>query len=91
MIANYYIITLQELYDLGCRNIGLAGLPPLGCLPFQITLNLKLDRKCVAEQNIDTEAYNKKLQDRAPQIQAMLPGSKVVYGDLYGQNDETYQ
>ena len=83
MIANYYIIIWQELYDIGCRNIGFDGLPPLGCLLFQITLNLKLDRKCVAEHNLDADLFDKTLQDRAPQIKAMLPGCKIVYGDLY--------
>ncbi|RDX70800.1 GDSL esterase/lipase, partial [Mucuna pruriens] len=72
-----------ELYDLGCRKFGVAGLPPIGCLPFQITMKFEHDRKCVDNENSDAEQYNRKLAQRLPQIQAMLPGSILVYTDLY--------
>ncbi|CAL0315601.1 unnamed protein product [Lupinus luteus] len=77
-------IFIQDLYDLGCRKFGIGGLPPIGCLPAQITLKHSMDRKCVEDENSDSKLYNLKLIERLPQIQALLPGSRLVYGDIYG-------
>ncbi|XP_061365125.1 GDSL esterase/lipase At2g30310-like [Gastrolobium bilobum] len=74
---------LKELYDLGCRKFAVTGLPPIGCIPIQITANFVMDRKCVEDENSDSELYNRKLEKRLLQIQAMLPGSRVVYTDVY--------
>jgi len=76
-------VILQELYDQGCRNIGVGGLPPLGCLPFQLSLKFKIDRQCLEDENADSEKYNRKLTQRLSQLQATLPQSKIVYGDIY--------
>ncbi|TKY56552.1 GDSL esterase/lipase [Spatholobus suberectus] len=76
-------IFIKDLYDHGCRKIGVAGLAPIGCLPFQITIKLEGNRKCVMDENSDSEQYNRKLAQRLPQMQAMLPGSRLVYADLY--------
>lgn len=76
---------LQELYNLGCRNIAVVGLPPIGCIPLQITAKFKnpKDRKCIEKENLDSELYNKKLERLLLHVQATLPGSKVVYADVY--------
>ena len=76
---------MQELYYLGCRTLVLAGLPPIGCLPIQITANIKgrFHRKCVEEQNTDAQAYNRKLVALLTQIQMSLKGSRLFYADIY--------
>ncbi|KAK7300866.1 hypothetical protein RJT34_11717 [Clitoria ternatea] len=76
-------ILIKDVYDLGCRKIGIAGIPPIGCTPIQITVKLVLGRKCVANQNLDSEKYNLKLQQRLRRLQTMLQGSRLVYADLY--------
>ncbi|KAK7276073.1 hypothetical protein RIF29_17205 [Crotalaria pallida] len=76
-------VNLKDLYDLGCRNFGISGLPPIGCIPMQITLKFEMGRKCVENENLDAELYNRKLAERLHQIQRMLPGSRVVYANLY--------
>jgi len=60
-----------------------AGLPPLGCLPLQMTLKLKFDRQCLMNENADSEKYNRKLTQRLIQLQYLLPESKIIYVDLY--------
>lgn len=75
--------TMQTLYDMGCRNFMIAGVPPLGCKPLQITEKLRLDRKCVEDENRDAELYNRKLMWFLRGVQAILPGSKIVYADIY--------
>ncbi|XP_061365136.1 GDSL esterase/lipase At2g30310-like [Gastrolobium bilobum] len=74
---------IKDLYDHGCLKIVVAGLPPVGCVPFQISLKHILFRECVENENSDSQRYNKKLIQRLLQIQAMLPGSTIAYADLY--------
>ncbi|OIW04395.1 hypothetical protein TanjilG_32587 [Lupinus angustifolius] len=76
-------VFIKDLYDLGCRKFGISGLPPIGCIPFQITVKHEKDRKCVEDENSDSKLYNLKLTERLPQLQALLPGSRLVYGDIY--------
>ncbi|XVF08837.1 hypothetical protein REPUB_Repub07fG0038000 [Reevesia pubescens] len=76
---------VKELYDLGCQKMVVVGLPPIGCLPFQMTVKLEIptNRKCLEDQNSDAQSYNKKLEKLLPEIQATLPRSKIVYADIY--------
>ncbi|XP_020102051.1 GDSL esterase/lipase At2g31550-like [Ananas comosus] len=74
---------LKELYKLGGRLFAVAGLPPIGCIPLQITLHHSFDRTCVEEENADSVAYNVKLQKLLLKLQQTLPGSKFVYMNSY--------
>ncbi|KAM0044677.1 putative triacylglycerol lipase [Helianthus debilis subsp. tardiflorus] len=82
---NRYIGDISpELHTLGCRTILIAGLPPIGCLPIQITAKFKeLDRKCISQQNVEAQAYNKRLKELTFQIQMSLKGSRIFYVDIY--------
>lgn len=79
----------QSLYDRGARKFGVAGLPPVGCLPLQMSVGSimpspnMLQRVCVDKQNIDSQAYNSKLQHLLSSLQASLPGSRMVYFGIY--------
>ena len=80
----------QSLYERGARKFGVAGLPPVGCLPLQVTVGSMLpsehmlQRLCVAEQNDDAKAYNNKLQNVIiPRLTTSLHGSKIVYFDIF--------
>ncbi|XVE54557.1 hypothetical protein DITRI_Ditri03aG0091000 [Diplodiscus trichospermus] len=76
---------IKELYDLGCRKMVVSGLPPIGCLPIQMTAKFEIptNRKCLEDQNSDAQSYNKKLVKLLPEIQATQPRSKIVYADVY--------
>ncbi|XP_004296046.1 PREDICTED: GDSL esterase/lipase At2g30220-like [Fragaria vesca subsp. vesca] len=76
---------IEELYELGCRRMTIAGLPPVGCLPIQMTAKFERphDRRCIEEENLDALVYNKKLARLLPTIQSLLPRSKIVYADVY--------
>ncbi|KAK5846421.1 hypothetical protein PVK06_002707 [Gossypium arboreum] len=58
------------------------GLPPIGCLLIQMTAKFEIptNRKCLEDQNSDAGSYNKKL---LPELQEKIPGSKLVYADIY--------
>ncbi|CAI9770764.1 unnamed protein product [Fraxinus pennsylvanica] len=70
---------VKALYDIGCRNIMVAGLPPLGCGQGPSLIFTT----CLDPKNSDSQTYNIKLQELLPQIQATLPGSKLVYADIF--------
>ncbi|CAI9776496.1 unnamed protein product [Fraxinus pennsylvanica] len=74
---------VKELYDLGCRRIIVQGLPPIGCLPFQITVKSPILRSCIDKENSDAMSYNNRLEKLLPQVQQELPGSKILYADIY--------
>ncbi|KAJ4979813.1 hypothetical protein NE237_010593 [Protea cynaroides] len=74
---------VKELMDLGSRNFLIAGVPPLGCVPIQITLKFTHARGCVEDENGDAQLYNSKLIGILKQIQESGPGSKVVYANIY--------
>ncbi|KAI3749838.1 hypothetical protein L2E82_20454 [Cichorium intybus] len=76
---------VKELYNLGSRTLVITGLPPIGCLPIQITskFNTRFGRTCIEEQNVDARTYNKKLLELLPRIQTSLEGSRILYADVY--------
>ncbi|XP_035545917.1 GDSL esterase/lipase At2g30310-like [Juglans regia] len=84
-LQNRIQIFIEDLYNLGCRKLCITGLPPIGCLPIQMTAKFEnpRDRKCLEDENLDAENYNQKLAKLLPQVQAYLPGSKIVYADVY--------
>uniref|UniRef100_A0A0D9V7C2 Uncharacterized protein n=1 Tax=Leersia perrieri TaxID=77586 RepID=A0A0D9V7C2_9ORYZ len=75
--------SVKELFSLGGRQFCLAGLPPFGCTPIQITLSGDPDRACVDEQNRDAQVYNSKLEKLLSTWQGSLHGSKIVYLNAY--------
>ncbi|KAJ8768657.1 hypothetical protein K2173_023561 [Erythroxylum novogranatense] len=77
---------IKELYDLGCRTFIVNGLPPIGCLLFNIQARLKNPKmfgKCLDDENADSQLYNAKLEKLLLHLQANLPGSKILYADFY--------
>ncbi|KAK4606797.1 hypothetical protein RGQ29_000864 [Quercus rubra] len=84
-ILNRTRIFYKQLYDLGCRKMMVVGLPPMGCLPIQITLKypIPINRKCVEHLNADSQSYNQKMVNLLSKLQAVLPGSKFAYADIY--------
>ena len=89
---------MQTVYNHGGRKFVVSGLPPIGCLPLQITASFynTLNRECVDEQISDTIAYNTKLRNLVPELQKSLPESKIAYLDITDsvveiiQNPEKY-
>ncbi|GAB4842322.1 hypothetical protein Ancab_012292 [Ancistrocladus abbreviatus] len=74
---------IKELYQLGARKIGVTSLPPLGCLPFAITLFGDHSNDCVSRINTDAQGFNNKINAAAKQLQMQLPGLKLVIFDIY--------
>ncbi|KAK4836310.1 hypothetical protein QYF36_021211 [Acer negundo] len=75
---------VKELYELGCRKMIIVGLPPICCLPIQMTSKFKnpLNRKCFKDQNSDAQSYNLKLSKLIGQLQPSLLSSKIIFSDI---------
>ncbi|EOA29359.1 hypothetical protein CARUB_v10025645mg [Capsella rubella] len=99
LISSYQDFVLQrlenfvrEIYSLGCRNIMVGGLPPIGCLPFQMTAKFhNIFRFCLEQENRDSVLYNRKLEKLLPQIEASLTGSRIFYANIYDPAMEMIQ
>ncbi|CAN1180178.1 GDSL esterase/lipase At1g06990 [Linum perenne] len=81
-LLNNLQIFLKELYSLGARRMIVTGLPPIGCLPIQ-RASRNSQKSCVKRQNSDSQSYNKNLKNLLPTLQAQLPRSNLIYGDIY--------
>lgn len=89
---------MQNLYKTGARRFAVAGLPPIGCVPIQVTIGSILpistnflERACVDNQNIDSQAYNQQLNALTSTWQSKLQGSRVLYADIYSPIMEMIQ
>ncbi|CAA2933420.1 GDSL esterase lipase APG [Olea europaea subsp. europaea] len=74
---------ITNLYGLGARRIGVTSLPPLGCLPAARTLFGFHESGCVSRINTDAQAFNKKINSAATQLQKQLPGLKIAIFDIF--------
>ncbi|KAH9309297.1 hypothetical protein KI387_037208, partial [Taxus chinensis] len=75
---------IEDLYKLGVRKLGVYGIPPMGCVPLEKTLFGQSKLKgCIEELNQVAISYNTKLRSILHNLNARLPGSKLVYVDIY--------
>lgn len=64
--------------------MSVSGLPPIGSIPMIMTANSPmLLRISLENMNSEARAYNDKLIKLLQQLQAKLPGSKLIYADIY--------
>ncbi|PWA56487.1 GDSL-like Lipase/Acylhydrolase superfamily protein [Artemisia annua] len=74
---------LQDLYNLGVRRMGVFGVPPIGCLPSQRTLQGGALRECALKYNELAVLFNTKLSMEINYLGNNLPFAKMVYIDAY--------
>ncbi|KAL5147902.1 GDSL esterase/lipase EXL3 [Glycine soja] len=74
---------LKELYGLGARRIGVIGLPVLGCVPFQRTIQGGIHRECSDFENHAATLFNNKLSSQIDALKKQFPETKFVYLEIY--------
>ncbi|XP_023634893.1 GDSL esterase/lipase At5g45960 isoform X3 [Capsella rubella] len=84
---------IQGLWKEGARNIIVAGVPPIGCLPIVITLfssEALTNRRCIDWFSDVAKNYNILLQKELGFMQMNLAhlGSKIFYFDIYNPLSE---
>ncbi|XP_062198561.1 GDSL esterase/lipase At2g42990-like [Phragmites australis] len=76
-------VAVRAVHALGARRIRLAGLPQLGCLPLQRTINLARPGDCNEWHNMMARSFNHRLRALVWKLNQELPGAQVVYVDQY--------
>ncbi|CAI9787808.1 unnamed protein product [Fraxinus pennsylvanica] len=71
---------ITDIYHLGARKISLTGLPPMGCLPLQRTLQ---GGNCEAMYNHVAMEFNKKLKALVETLNDELSGIQLVFSNPY--------
>ncbi|CAN4087195.1 unnamed protein product [Withania somnifera] len=83
---------LQGLINEGARVVGIAGVPPFGCLPVVITIdsgNAFQPRRCVESYSAVAREYNLLLQRLLKTMQNH--GKKLFYFDIYNPLNDMIQ
>ncbi|GAB2272252.1 hypothetical protein Dimus_007072 [Dionaea muscipula] len=78
-----FAASVQTLYSLGARRLGVTTLPPMGCLPAAVTLFGSGSNKCVDRLNKDAISFNNKLSSTTQTLIKALPDMKLVVFDIY--------
>ncbi|KAH7546785.1 hypothetical protein FEM48_Zijuj01G0238100 [Ziziphus jujuba var. spinosa] len=86
-IAGDFITTL---YQLGARKVSIGGLPPMGCLPLERTMNILYGSGCIEEYNDVAKNFNKKLQGLVAKLKMEL-GVQLVLSNVYDILSEMIQ
>ncbi|XP_020590846.1 GDSL esterase/lipase EXL3-like [Phalaenopsis equestris] len=74
---------VQKLYKMGARRIGFIGLPPIGCLPSQISFAGYTARECVEAHNQAALLYNSKISAEIKSLATNFRDKKLVYINIY--------
>ncbi|GLJ29336.1 hypothetical protein SUGI_0578520 [Cryptomeria japonica] len=76
-------VLLMRLFSLGARKFAIAGIGPLGCTPFELSLNKSTNGICISQSNNLVVNYNSRLKQLITQLNSSLPDSHFVYLNTY--------
>lgn len=74
---------LTRLYRLDARKFVVGNVGPLGCIPYQKTINQLNEDECVELPNKLARHYNARLKDLLIELGENLPGATFVYSNVY--------
>ncbi|KAH0724093.1 hypothetical protein KY289_007137 [Solanum tuberosum] len=83
---------IQGLMNEGARVIGVAGVPPFGCLPIVITIDsgdALQPRRCIESYSAVAREYNSLLQRLLKTME--IHGTKLFYVDIYDPINDMIQ
>ncbi|RZR85304.1 hypothetical protein BHM03_00012264 [Ensete ventricosum] len=73
----------QRLYSLDARKIVVSNVGPVGCIPYQKTINRVKENECVSLPNLLAVRYNAQLRDLLAELNDNLPGARFVLANVY--------
>ncbi|XP_062102196.1 GDSL esterase/lipase At2g23540-like [Humulus lupulus] len=74
---------LTRLYKLDARKFVVGNVGPIGCIPYQKTINQLKQDQCVELPNKLAIQYNGRLKDLLTELTKTLPGSTFIYANVY--------
>ncbi|RWR91201.1 GDSL esterase/lipase [Cinnamomum micranthum f. kanehirae] len=86
-LLNHYTRQILALHSVGLRKFFLAGLGPLGCIPYQLALNQTPPGQCVSGVNEIIGLFNVGLKSLVDQLNGNHTGAIFLYGNpsTYGE------
>lgn len=73
----------QRLYQLDARKFVIGNVGPIGCIPYQKTINQLNENECVDLANKLAKQYNSRLQNLLTELNGKLPGATFVVANVY--------
>nr|DAD40556.1 TPA_asm: hypothetical protein HUJ06_014879 [Nelumbo nucifera] len=74
---------LTRLYNLDARKFVVGNVGPIGCIPYQKTINQINQDQCVELPNKLALQYDKRLNDLLTELNENLPGATFVHANVY--------
>uniref|UniRef100_A0ACD5UH56 Uncharacterized protein n=1 Tax=Avena sativa TaxID=4498 RepID=A0ACD5UH56_AVESA len=74
---------LTAIYKLGARRVTFAGLPAIGCVPLERTLNLLDGGGCNEDYNKVAQEYNVRVKAMIARLRAKFRGFRLGYINIY--------
>ncbi|OVA10524.1 Lipase [Macleaya cordata] len=74
---------LTRLYNLDARKFVIGNVGPIGCIPYQKTINQINQDQCVDLPNKLALQYNGRLKDLLTELNENLPGATFVLANVY--------
>ncbi|KAI9089334.1 hypothetical protein K1719_029613 [Acacia pycnantha] len=82
-MINHFRAQLTRLYRLDARKFVVANVGPIGCIPYQKTINQLGQNECSDLANKLAVQYNARLKDLLAELNDNLPGSTFVLASVY--------
>ncbi|KAK4477500.1 hypothetical protein RD792_016726 [Penstemon davidsonii] len=82
-LINHLRGQLTRLYQLDARKFIIGNVGPLGCIPYQKTINQLTEHECVALPNKLALQYNSRLKDLLQELNENLDGATFVHANVY--------
>lgn len=74
---------MQRLYKLDARKFVIGNVGPIGCIPYQKTINQLDENECVDLANKLANQYNVRLKSLLEELNKKLPGATFVHANVY--------
>ncbi|KAK8606807.1 hypothetical protein V6N13_052564 [Hibiscus sabdariffa] len=82
-MINHLRNQLTRLYQLDARKFVVGNIGPIGCIPYQKTINQLSENQCVDLANKLAMQYNLQLKDLLTELNGKLQGAIFVYANVY--------
>ncbi|XP_015576739.1 GDSL esterase/lipase At2g23540 [Ricinus communis] len=82
-MLNHLRAQLTRLYKLDARKFVIGNVGPIGCIPYQKTINQLKENECVELANKLAVQYNGRLKDLLAELNDNLHGATFVHANVY--------
>ncbi|KAK7263068.1 hypothetical protein RJT34_30652 [Clitoria ternatea] len=82
-MINHFRTQLTRLYQMDARKFVIGNVGPIGCIPYQKTINQLKEDECVDLANKLARQYNGRLKDLVAELNDNLHGATFVLANVY--------